>query len=111
MSEVKELEEQLANAKLLAGKRERLERLIANPDFQELIVKDFSTDECSRYAQASADPMLGPVERADALGIAQAAGHLKRWIAVILQQGYVAARDMEEVEAALAEARAEELAG
>jgi len=108
MSDVKALEEQLANAKLLSSKRQKLEKLLANPEFKELIIKDFSTDECARYAQASADPMLDATQRADALGIAQAAGHLKRWIAVILQQGYVAERDMDEVEDALIAARIED---
>lgn len=110
MSDVKDLEEQLVNTKLLSSKRQKLLKLLDNPEFKELIIKDFSTDECARYAQASADPMLDDAQRADALGIAQAAGHLKRWIAVILQQGYVAERDMGEVENALITARAEEAA-
>jgi len=108
MSEAKQLEEQLANARLLSGKRQKMLKLLENPEYKELIVNDFSRDECARYVQASADPMLSPTERADALAIAQAAGHLKRWTAVILQMGYTAERDMEAVEDALIAARAEE---
>lgn len=110
MSEVKELEDQLANARVLSDKRQKMLRLLANPEFKELIVDDFSTTECARYAHASADPMLGAVERADALAIAQAAGHLKRYIAVILQMGFTAERDMDQVEDALVAARQEEAA-
>lgn len=109
MSDVKDLEEQLANAKLLSSKRQKLLKLLDNPEFKELIIKDFSTEECARYAQVSGDTLTQtPEEIAHAIGMAQSAGYLKRWIAVILQQGYVAERDMEEVENELIAARAEE---
>ena len=109
MSEAKQLEDQLANARVLSDKRQKMLRLLSNPEFKELIIDDFSTTECARYAHASADPNLDEHQRKDSLNIAQAAGHLKRYIAVILQMGFTAERDMDQVEDALVAARQEEL--
>lgn len=108
MSEVERLEKQLADTKLLIQRRELAQRLYANPDFKKLILEEFCVNECARYAQASADPALGPVERADALAIAQSAGHLRRFLSVVIQMANASESTLLDLEEAIEEARREE---
>ncbi len=108
MTNVVALENQLAGAKELIERRDIALRLHRNPDFRKLILEDFSTKECARYAQASADPALAENERADALAMAQAPGHLRRFLSVTMQMGNQAESQIEDLEEALVEARAEE---
>ena len=108
MSEVTLLEKQLADTKTLVDRRTIAQRLAANADFRKLILEEFCVNECARYAQASADPALNQNERADALAIAQAAGHLRRFLSVVIQMGNSAENTISDIEAALEEARAEE---
>ena len=107
MSEVKALEQQLKNAKELAARRAMALKLSENREFRKLILEDFCTTECARYVQASADPALGVGERADALAMAQAAGHLRRFLSVITQIGFTAENEVPQIEAAIEELRAE----
>lgn len=108
MSEVYALEQQLSNAKILVEHRDLALKLSKNHEFRKLILDIFCKEECARYAQASADPALPANERADSLAMAQAAGHLKRFLQVTITMGNVADRDIKDVEAMLQEARAEE---
>ena len=107
MSEVVLLEKQLADTKTLVDRRTIAQRLAANADFRKLILEEFCVNECARYAQASADPALSANERADALAIAQSAGHLRRFLSVVIQMGNSAENTIADIEAALEEARAE----
>ena len=107
MSDVLALEKQLNNAKELVAKRELALKLSENPEFRKLILDEFCVQVCARYAQMSADPGLGPVERADALALAQAAGHLRRFLSVVVQMGNHAERQMADLEQAIIEARQE----
>lgn len=108
MSEVIALENQLEGIKELTERRERALRLSNNADFKKLILDEFCIQECARYAQASADPALKENERADALALAQAAGHLRRFLSVTVQMGNQAESQLQELEEALSQARAEE---
>jgi hypothetical protein len=108
MSEVNQLEDQLAQVKELVERREKALRLSQNPDFKDLILDQFCLKECARYVQVSADPNLDDRQRDDALRTAQAAGHLKRYLSVVVQMGNAASGDIVELEQALSEARAEE---
>ncbi len=108
MSDVTALEYQLAGAKELIERRNRANRLAQNPDFKALILDWFCIQECARYAQASANPALGENERADSLNMAQAAGHLRRFLSVTMQMGNQAESQLAELEQTIAEARAEE---
>lgn len=108
MSEVLQLERQLKDAKFLVEQKKLALKLAENPVFKRLILDEFCVNESARYAHSSADPALGANERADALALAQAGGHLKRWLSVKIQMGNVAERDIEAVEQALVEARTEE---
>lgn len=108
MSEVSALEKQLNDAKVAIERRATALRLYNHPDFKNLIIDEFCTKECARYAQASADPALNADQRADSLGIAQAAGHLRRFLSVIVTMGNQAEGQMSSIEEAIEEARQEE---
>lgn len=108
MSQVEQLEQQLIEAKKLVERRQMAIRLSQNPDFKKLILDEFCLQEAARYVHASADPSLGPDERADALALAQASGHLKRFLSVTVQMGAHAERDIPNIDEAIDEARSEE---
>lgn len=105
---VEDLEEARSNAKILLDRRQMALRLSNNRDFKKLILEEFCIQECARYAQNSANPALSAEDRADSLAIAQAAGHLRRYLSVVVQMGATAERDLPQIEDALDEARAEE---
>ena len=78
-------------------------RLSQNPDFNKVIMQQFAIYDAAHYVAASCDPALSAEQRADALVLAQAAGHLKRWLSVQVQRGSVAQQDVEDANIAIAE--------
>ena len=80
-------------------------RLADNPDFRKLILDEFMVQECARYTYASSDPALPQENRADSLALAQAAGHLKRWLNVQIQMGDAAESQIQALEEAIEEER------
>jgi hypothetical protein len=102
------LEKQLVNAREVIERGRRAAKLAENPDFRLLILEGFCLTDCARYAQESADPLLDEQKRADALAMAQAAGHLKRFLSMSVQLGRIAESQMEELNLAIDEARGEE---
>ncbi|MFA7188456.1 MAG: hypothetical protein WC117_00040 [Sphaerochaetaceae bacterium] len=83
-------------------------KLFDNRLFKKVILENFCVTEAARYVQASADPALDAAQRADALNLAQASGHLKRYLSVLVQMGNAAATNLRDSEQALDEMRAEE---
>ena len=61
---------------------DRVARLMASPDFKAVILDTYCVKEAAAFVHASADPVLKPEQRADALLMAQSTGHLKRWLQV-----------------------------
>lgn len=108
MSEVFALEKQLEDGKLHVERKDLALKLYNNREFKKLILEEFCVNECARYAQMSADPTLSPVDQANALAIAQSAGHLRRFLSVMVQMGTYAENNRESIEQAIAEARVEE---
>lgn len=108
MSEVYALEKQRDDAKELLARRELALKLSTNAEFKKLILQEFCINECARYAQSSGDPALSAEQRADALALAQSAGHLRRWLSVIVTMGNNAERAMPELDEAIEQARQEE---
>ncbi len=106
--EVKGLEQQLMDTKELIERRNLAIKLSSNRDFRKLILEDFCVTEAARLVGQSADPSLDPVQRVDALNMAQAAGHLKRYLSMMILMGNTAERSLTDLEDALADARAEE---
>ena len=109
MSEVTitQLEDRREELVKLADRAESLDRLAKNKDFKKIILEDFMVNDCSRYAQESADPLLEPHHRADALAMAQAAGHLKRYLQINRQMSRKASMDIVSIDEAIEEMRAE----
>lgn len=105
MSRLEKLEEQLNDEKGLIERRDTIVRLGKNPDFRKVILDQFIVEECARYARESGDPALPAQARADALCMAQAAGHLKRYLNVQIAMGNAAERKIEEIEEAIEEER------
>lgn len=105
---IESLEKNISRFKDEVERQKMALRLANNRDFKKLILDEFCVQECARYAQASGDPMLNAEQRADSLGMAQAAGHLRRWLSVINQMGNVAQGQIEANEAELERARAGE---
>lgn len=110
MSEVTvaELEAQQDGMRELVERRQMALRLAQHPDFKRLILDGFCRDEAARYAEQSTNPALSPENRADALGLAQAPGFLKRFLSVTVQMGAHAERTLGDIDEVLAEARSEE---
>lgn len=94
-------EHQLVELKEAVKQAEELRKLTDSPLFRKVILQRFCVEECARYAQLSADPSLSPEQRADALGIAQAAGHLRRWISVMERMAKTAVDTIPQVEESL----------
>lgn len=109
MSEVtiEQLEDQRKNEQAVVDRRDAALRLANNRDFKKLILDGFCGTEAARYVQESGDPMLTREQREDALNMAQASGHLKRFLSYTVLFGNTAARTIKELEEALDEARGE----
>ena len=95
---LEQIEQHLTKQKEKVALGEKITKLVKTPIFREVIVDIFSTKECARYAQESADPQLTAEQRADALAMSQASGHLRRWLAIQLQMSELAARDIPDIE-------------
>lgn len=94
MSDLKQLEEQLANAREIVQMRDRMERLCSNPDFKELILKDFCVENCARAIKVSADFTVPKEQREDSIRLAQSAGYLEIYIQKLCQFGQQAEADI-----------------
>lgn len=99
MTEVNELEEHKNINQKLMHRRDLVKRLETNPDFVELIYDIFCTEECARYVQVSTDPHLGEEDRQNAMEMARAAGHLKRFLEITVRLGDTAENQMDELSA------------
>ena len=109
MNTVTELEQQAKDLKEIIDRRDLALKLEKNREFRKLILEDFCTTECARYVQLSADPALSTENRADALALAQAAGHLRRFLSVVVRMGNQAEHELAQVNESLEEARREEV--
>lgn len=108
MSELKRLEQQRKDAEDLLQRRDAALRLADNRDFRKLFIDGYFQTEAARLVQMSSDPALTQEQRADALDMARATGHAKRYLSMMVQMANVAERDMEELDNQIEEARNEE---
>lgn len=104
---VQALENHLSATKEKVDQANLARKLAGNRDFRKLILEGFCRDDAARLVAESADPVLDVQQRADALAMAQAGGHLKRYLSMMIQQGMTAEREIGEIELELEEARAE----
>ena len=108
MNQVAQLEQQLKDAKAVIAIRQMAIRLYQNADFKTLIMDGFCSKDAARLVHESGDPVLSAEQRADALAMAQASGHLKRFLSMCVQMGAASERTLDELSEALEEARQEE---
>lgn len=108
MSQIADLQEHVKALEVLVERRDLALKLNENRAFRKLILEDFCVEECAKYAQASGDPALKPEDRKNALELAQAAGHIRRWLSVVVRMGNQAARDLEQTKQEIDEVNAEE---
>ena len=86
---------------------EAVRKLMANPLFRKIIMEDFCIQSAARYVQESCDPLLTAEQRADALALAQAGGHLKRWLDITLRMADTSERSILDVDDELEKLRAQ----
>lgn len=93
-NEVRDLERENENLRERVAKGELAKKVLENKDFKAFILDYFCTQECARYAQASCDVKLDEESRADALGYAQSAGYLKRFLDNTVTLGHQAVQSI-----------------
>lgn len=106
-AKIQELEVFKKDCKQTAEFADAIVRLQDNPDFRKVINEGFFLHQAARYAQESGDPMLTAVQRQDALNIAQASGHLKRFLSVSVQMGNEADRSIANADEQIEQLRSE----
>jgi hypothetical protein len=107
MSNVAQFEQQLSDAKSLVERRDMALKLRNNREFKKLILDDYLVQEAARLVTAAGDPLLDEKKQRDCMEMAKGAGHLKRYLQVIITMGDTAADDIPQIEENLAELRAE----
>lgn len=107
MNAVAGLEKQLTDSKSLMEVRDLAIKLSSNREFRKLILDGFCGTEAARLVHQSADPALDELQRSDALNMAQAGGHLRRYLSMAIKMGDNAEASIKDLEEALADARAE----
>lgn len=106
MSDIHDLEQGIQDAEELVARRDQAIKLSKNTEFRALFMDQYFVTEAARLVQLSADPALTVEQRADALDMAQATGHAKRYLSMAIQMGAVAERELPDMRAALEELRA-----
>ena len=107
MSDIEALQHQIEEARAVVEQRDLMSKLANNHEFRKLIIEGFCRDECARFLHVSTDPNIAEDDRRDALGSAQAAGYLKRWMNALIMMGNHAASGIVEMQEMIAELRAE----
>lgn len=95
-----ELEQQVQ----LADLARKLETV---PAFKKLILEHYFINETVRNVSISADPGLSESQRADALAMAQASGHLRRFLQAQIAMGDQCKKVISEIDDALEDLRRE----
>jgi hypothetical protein len=108
MSELQQLEQQRADIQEALELRDAALRLSENKDFRRLFIEMYFKSEAARLVQMSGDPVLNKDQREDALNMAQATGHAKRFLSMLVVRGNTLSRDVEDLEQQIIEARQEE---
>lgn len=104
---IEELELHRTKLKNSIAYAEDVRKLMGNPLFRKIIMEDFCIQSAARYVQESCDPLLTAEQRADALALAQAGGHLKRWLDITLRMADTSERSILDVDEELEKLRAE----
>ena len=105
---IAQIEKGIEDAKYFIKRREMAQKLYENPDFKELFVNGFFKEEAARLVQLSSDPAMSAEQRADALSMAQATGHTKRYLSMIIQMANQAEKELPAMYETIDELRSEE---
>jgi hypothetical protein len=97
-SQLQELEQALETAKKNVALRDALLKLQGNKDFKKLVTETYLVNAAADFARQSGDPAMGERQRADALAMAQAPGHFKRFMHLVFAQGQQSEADIPELE-------------
>jgi hypothetical protein len=71
----------------IADRREQALRLLANRDFQSLLMRFYCVEEAARMAQMGGMLGISKDDQQGAIEMAKATGHFKRFMDVTLRQG------------------------
>lgn len=104
---IEELELHRKKLKDSVAYAEDVRKLMGNSLFRKVILEDFCIQSAARYVQESCDPLLTAEQRADALALAQAGGHLKRWLDITLRMADTSESSILDVDAELEKLRAQ----
>lgn len=104
---IEELELHRKKLKDSVAYAEDVRKLMGNALFRKIIMEDFCIQSAARYVQESCDPLLTAEQRADALALAQAGGHLKRWLDITLRMADTSERSILDVDEELEKLRAQ----
>jgi hypothetical protein len=105
---VNDLEQHKENLKRYVERRDALVKLLKNREFKQIISEGFMRDEVVRSVAMSGDPNFDAKQQADCLSMAQAGGHLKRYLNLSLAEGQRAQDALPELDSAIEEARVDE---
>lgn len=108
MSDIQALERDIKNNEALVEHRNLAIKLSENFEFRKLFHEEYFVSEAARLVQLASDPALTKEQQADALEMAKATGHTRRYLSMIVQMGYHAERELPDQRAALEELRAAE---
>lgn len=102
---IEELEASAVSAKEVVAQRDALVKLASTPEFRKLIVEGYLRDETARLTHISSEPGMTPQDRADAMAMAQATGHFKRWMNALIQMGNHAEKGIKDIDEMISEMR------
>lgn len=104
-NELAQLEAEISEAEQIVDRRNKAIKLHSNPEFKELFSEQYFVNEAARLVHLSSDPALTSEQRADALSMAQASGHTRRYLSQLVQMGAHYERVLPEMKKQLAEGK------
>jgi hypothetical protein len=98
ITKLQHCEAQLESAKQKVAFRDAIIKLMDNREFRKVVREGFMVTAAADYARESGNPAINERQRADALALAQAPGHFKRWLNAQLMMGDNAQSEIVEIE-------------
>lgn len=98
MTEVEQMRADQEELKKVVDIADATDRLLQNEDFKKVFLEYFMVEQCARNAQMSCDLNLKELERQACLELAQAAGHVQRFINMVLRRGDSAQQTIRDID-------------
>ena len=102
---IQEMEDHIVKLDEVIKFGDAIQRLTANADYRRVIEQGFMTEDCARFVQLSVNTNFSEEQRLDALGSAQAAGHLKQYISAHTKMANTADAEKRQAQQAIEEMR------